>query len=238
MSRYSYQGRKPSHHLAVGWDPARGSFFGQLWAHPTLEDDTPLFVVGDEEIITDLAWLDAQLAPYGNIPPSIQPALLHDWKQHRYRPRDPELVQFQRQVLSLTETTSPRSYILIDSEHGWQTRSISRLPTDEPERRDVYLSFLAGTDSPRETVAIQTITDALPDAFASVQILVDQLGIIKRRPPTAFIEPDYLLVGPIVVTGPQGLSELQVQQLREEILMVHDAVRDEVARLFYTHHFT
>ncbi len=74
MSRYSYQGREPSQHLAVGWDPVRGSFFGQLWAHPEQEEDIPLFVVGDEEIITDLTFLDAQLAPYGLFPhPYNQP---------------------------------------------------------------------------------------------------------------------------------------------------------------------
>lgn len=214
----------------------RGSFFGQLWPHPTEEDDTPLFVVGDEEIITDLSWLDAQLTPYGNIPPSLQPQLLRDWKQHRYQLRVPELEQFQRRVLSLTEATSPRYYILIDPHYGWQTRYMSRLPTDEQGRRAVYRSMLAGVDSRPETVVIQAITDALPDAFPSAQLLVDQLGTVKRLPPTAFIEPDYLLVGPIVVLGPQGLSELQVQQLRELILVVDDSVRDEVARHFYGHH--
>ena len=234
MSRYSYQGREPSQHLAVGWDPVRGSFFGQLWAHPEQEDDTPLFVVGDEEIITDLTFLDAQLAPYGTIPSSIQPALLQDWKQHLHRPRTPELEQFQRQLLSLSETSSSRYYILIDSDHGWQTRNISRLPTDEQERRAVYRSILAG-DSPRETVAIQTITDALPGAFASVQILVDQLGSVKRLPPTVFIEPDYLLVGTLLVMSPEGLSALQVQQLQEVMLMVDESVRDEVASHFYGH---
>ncbi len=236
MSRYTYHGKVPSHHLTVGWDPARGSFFGQLWPHPTEEDDTPLFVVGDEEIITDLAWLDAQLTPYGNIPQSVQPQLVRDWKQHRHHPRAPELEQFQRRILTLTEAISPRYYILIDPRYGWQTRYLSRLPADEQERRAVYRSLLAGADSPPETVAIQAITDALPAAFAAVQLLVDQLGTVKRRPPTVFIEPDYLLVGPVVVLGPEGLSELQAQQLREVIIVVDDSVRDEVARLFYDHH--
>jgi hypothetical protein len=235
MSRYSYHGQEPSYHLAVGWDPMRGSFFGQLWPHPTEEDDTPLFIVGDEEIITDLSWLDAQLTPYGNIPSSIQPSLLRDWKQHHPHPRAPELVQFQRRVLSLTEAISPRYYILIDPHYGWQTRYMSRLPADEQERRAVYRSLLAGADPPPETVAIQAITDALPAAFTSAQLLVDQLGTVKRLPPTVFIEPDYLLVGPIVVLGPEGLSELQVQQLREVIIVVDDSVRDEVARHFYGH---
>ncbi len=105
----------------------------------------------------------------------------------------------------------------------------------EQERRAVYRALLAGADSPPETVAIQVITDALPAAFASVQLLVDQLGTVKRLPPTVFIEPDYLLVGPVVVLGPEGLSELQVQQLREIIIVVDDSVRDEVAKHFYGH---
>jgi hypothetical protein len=107
------------------------------------------------------------------------------------------------------------------------------LPSDEQERRAIYRSLLAGKGSPPEAVAIQTITDALPTAFASVSLLVDRLGTVKRLPPTVFIEPDYLLVGPVVVLGPYGLSELQVQQLREVIIVVEDSVRDEVARHFY-----
>lgn len=236
MSRYSYHGREPSTHLTVGWDPARGSFFGQLWPHPEEEDDIPLFVVGDEEIITDLAFLDTQLTPYGNIPASIQPELLRDREQHRPRPRALELEQFQRQIATLAEATSTRYYIHIDPHYGWQTRYMSRLPADEQERRAVYRSILVGPDSPPETVAIQVITDALPAAFASVQLLVDQLGTVKHLPPTVFIEPDYLLVGPVLVIDPEGLSELQIQQLREVIIVVDDSVRDEVARRFYGHH--
>ena len=120
------------------------------------------------------------------------------------------------------------------SDHGWQTRYISRLPADEQGRRAVYRSILAG-GSPQETVAIQTITDALPGAFASVQLLVDQLGAVKRLPPTVFIEPDYLLVGTLLVMSPEGLSALQVQQLQEVMLMVDESVRDEVASHFYGH---
>src|SRR5260370_14344628 len=97
----------------------RGSFFGQLWPPPWEEDDTPLFVVGDEEIITDLSWLAAQLTPYGNIPPSLQPQLLRDWKQHRHQPRAPELEQFQRRALAAPPTDVAKSHTPIKPHPSW-----------------------------------------------------------------------------------------------------------------------
>lgn len=235
MSQYRVSGNDPNYVVMTGWDPVRGSFFGQVWPHPIEEsEDDPLFVIGDEEIITDLNWLSSQLLPFGELPLEVLEALQGDRKEHRPFRQAPVLIEHYERALKRGEAFSPRYYIHVDHKLGLQTRYWKRLPVNEPERVKIFQSLLADEGQSPNEVPLQVIDNALSDK--SLQVLVHGWGVSKRLTPTVFIEPDYLLVGPVIIIGPEGLSEFQVHQVRKEIVEVSDTVRDEVARIFYEFH--
>lgn len=236
MSRYTYEGSDPAQHVTVGWDPARASMFAQLWPHPTEEETSPLFVLGDEEIITDVEWLNTQMASYGAIPQTLRGRLDHDWKHTPPFRQAKELQQFHKELLALAETHSQRFYVSIDALYGVQTRYWRRLPSAERERKMALARLLSTETQPAQAPVLQTLSSTLSDP--TIQILVDQHGVLKRLPPVAFIHPDYLLFGTVLLLAPDGLSEYQLRIIEEEVVFldIDESAREEIQKVFYTQH--
>lgn len=211
--------------------------FAQVWPHATDEENEPLLVVGNEEIIADVEWLNTHIAAqHGEIPQTLREQLHHDWKHTPPFQQAKELKQFHEAFLARTEAHSQRYYLSIDSLHGMQTRYWWRLPTQQREQAEVFVQLLSAETSFASHIppVIQTISNALSDP--SIQILVDQLGTLKRLPPVAFIPPDYLLFGTTLFLAPGGLSDYQIQKIQAEVtfLDIDSSAREEIQRIFYT----
>lgn len=186
--------------------------------------------------LTDLQQLVAALAPYGNIPLSVQLLLLRDRDAHQPFPLNVFGEQLaaicqQAPTARLTEMppTDARSWLLLD-EQGWHLHLWDNLPAHEPMATFPHFLF------PGQTVRLETVTISQSDH--SIRGHVHASGLLHGLPILALLARGGALAGPVAISGTTGgLSAAQVRLVQHEVFFVEESLRLQVS-LFWYHAWT